>query len=96
MKIVVDMDPKDVWRIQEKAERLGVTPGEVLREELAVRRGGMLLRDRVRARVLAGMTDADIGIELGFPVGSIAQIRRGEGLPPNRNYRGGNKERKTA
>lgn len=89
MKIQVDMDPRDVWRITERAEREHTTPGEVLREMLATRRGGLELRNRVRSRVLAGMCDADIGIELGYPVGTIATIRRGEGLPANRGVRGG-------
>ena len=94
MRIQVDLDPRDVWRIQETAERTGRTPGEVLRDELARKRDTLQYRDRVRSRVLAGMCDADIAAELGRPPGEIARVRRGEGLPANHRYR--NKNRKTA
>ena len=87
MKIMVDMDPRDVWRIQEKAERAGVTPGDVLRAELEPRRGVLELRDRVRARVLAGMCDADIAAELRLVNQTVAAIRRGQGLRANPRYR---------
>lgn len=87
MKILVDLDPRDVWRIQERAERAGVTPGDVLRDDLARRRHGRELRDAVKERVKAGMCDADIGIELGLPVGRVAEIRRGHGLAANKRYR---------
>lgn len=86
MKIHVDLDPADVWRIQDRAEKLGITPGQVLRDELATRRSILELRDRIRSRVLAGMCDADIAAELRMTNGAIATIRRGEGLPANPRY----------
>ena len=87
---MVDMDPRDVWRIQAEAERRGVSPGDVLREQIATRRAGLEMRDRVRLMVLAGMCDADIGEEFRVPPGRIAVIRRGLGLPANPRYRGRN------
>jgi hypothetical protein len=86
MRVTVDMDPRDVWRLQERAEREGVTPGEVLRDELAPRRSALEFHDRVRARVRAGMCDADIAEELGRAPGTIAEVRRGLGLKANRRY----------
>ncbi|RLK47638.1 hypothetical protein [Microbacterium telephonicum] len=87
MKVTVDLDPKDVWRIQDRAEREGITPGQALRNELAPRRTTLEYRDRVRARVLAGLCDADIATELNRTPGEIARVRRGEGLPANPRYR---------
>lgn len=87
MKIMVDLDPKDVWRITDKAEKAGITPGEVLRDELAVRRSHLELRNRIRSRVLAGMCDADIARELSLTNRVVSDIRRGEGLPANRRNR---------
>jgi hypothetical protein len=86
MKVTVDLDPRDVWRIQEKANKAKVRPGDVLRDELAHRRNTLEYRTRVRARVLAGLCDADIAGELGRAPGEIARVRRGEGLPANRRY----------
>jgi hypothetical protein len=88
MKIMVDLDPKDVWRIQEMAERRGVTPGEVMRDEMTRTRHGRDFLDAVRARVKTGMCDADIAADLVWPtVGTVAAARRGMGLPANRRYR---------
>lgn len=87
MRIVVDIDPRDVWRMQAEAERRHVGPGDVLREEIAGRRTYLDFRERIRARVLAGMCDADIAAELNRPPGTIAQARRGMGLRANPRYR---------
>ena len=85
---MVDLDPRDVWRIQESAERRGIKPGDVLREELERRRHGRDYREAVRSRVIAGMCDADIAAELGWPtVATIATTRRSLGLPANPRYR---------
>ncbi|MEW1705974.1 hypothetical protein AB0230_01925 [Microbacterium sp. NPDC089190] len=86
MKVTVDMDPRDVWRIQQLAEAQHVTPGEILRSELAARRDGLEFRNRVRARVIAGMCDADIAAELNRTPGAIANVRRDMGLPANPRY----------
>lgn len=86
MRVVVDIDPRDVWRIQAEAERRHVDPGVVLREEIAGRRSYLDFRELVRARVLAGSCDADIAAELGRPPGTIAQTRRGMGLRANPRY----------
>lgn len=86
MKVMVDLEPRDVWRIQERAETLGVTPGEVLRDELAQRRTGRDLRDAIRERVKAGMCDADIAAEFRMTTAAVSYQRRGLGLPANRRY----------
>lgn len=86
MKVIVELDPKDIWRIQARAEATNRTPGQVLRDELTAKRDVLERRNRVRARVLAGMCDADIAAELKETNQTIASIRRGEGLPANRRY----------
>ncbi|WP_424448864.1 hypothetical protein [Microbacterium arborescens] len=93
MRVTVDLDPRDVWRIEETAQRRGITPGEVLRAELSTRRSHLERNDRIRARVLAGMTDKQIADELGVGVTSIRDIRQKQlRLPANRTR----SERKTA
>lgn len=86
MKVQIDLDPRDVWRIQARAEAEGITPGQVVRNELTRKRDVLERRERVRSRVLAGMCDADIAAELNETNQTIAAIRRGEGLPANRRY----------
>lgn len=84
MKIVVDLDPKDVWRIQQKAERLNLSPGAVLRDELSQRRRGEELRSTVRELVVAGWCDADIAERIGTTNAAIAEVRRRLQLPANK------------
>lgn len=87
MKVTVDLDPRDIWHIQQQAESRGITPGAVLREQLATRRNNLELRDRIRSRVLAGLCDADIAAELNQTPRRIAETRRNLGLPANPRYR---------
>lgn len=86
MRVMVDLDPRDVWRIQETAERLGVQPGDVLRDELATKRTFVAVRERVRQLVADGACDADIAAAMSYTPGRIAEIRRGLGLPANPRY----------
>ena len=86
MRVTVDLDPVVVWRIQELAEKRGVTAGVVLRDELARSQHGLEVRDLVRAKVLAGSCDADIAAVVGATPGWVAKVRRGLGLPANRRY----------
>ncbi len=86
MKVMVDLDPRDVWQIQARAEATGRTPGQVLREQLDRGRVTATRNVMVRGLVLAGMCDADIARELDTTNQTVAAIRRGEGLPANRRY----------
>ncbi len=83
---MVDLDPRDVWQIQARAEATGRTPGQVLREQLDRGRVTATRNVMVRGLVLAGMCDADIARELDTTNQTVAAIRRGEGLPANRRY----------
>ena len=88
MKIMLDMDPRDVWRLQDAAEKRGITPGEVLRDELARKRSFMEYHNRIRSRVLAGLSDREIADEMGAGVTSIRDIRQVHlKLPANRKAR---------
>ena len=88
MKVYLDLDPRDVWRLQDQAEKRGITPGEVLRDELAHRRNHLEFHNRVRARVLAGMSDREIADEMSVGVTSIRDVRQVYlKLPANRKYR---------
>lgn len=83
---MVDLDPRDVWQIQARAEATGRTPGQVLREQLDRGRVTATRNVMVRGLVLAGMCDADIARELDTTNQTVAAIRRGERLPANRRY----------
>jgi len=97
MRVTVDLDPKDVWRIQERAERLGVTPGEVLRVELASKRSHENRHARIRAGVEAGLTDREIADEMGEGVTAIRDVRQKNlRMPANRRRRQNNEETRTA
>lgn len=97
MRVSFDMDPRDVWEIQERAEKLGVTPGEVMRMDRARLRPVQDLPLAVRGRVLAGLCDADIAAELNETNACVATVRRSLGLPANRNpHRSGGGRRKEA
>lgn len=87
MKVMVDLDPRDVWRIQEQAERLGVSPGDILRRDLDRLRRRVEVSRRVKDLTERGFCDADMAERLGYTVGRIAEIRRGLGLAANKRYR---------
>lgn len=86
MKVTVDLDPKTVWSIAEEAEKRHVQPGDIARERLSTPTRRLEYHNRVRARVLAGLCDADIATELGRTVNEIARVRRQEQLPANPRY----------
>ena len=87
MKVMVDLDPRDVWRLQEQAERLGVSPGDILRRDLDRLRRRVEVSRRVKDLTERGFCDADMAERLGYTVGRIAEIRRGLGLAANKRYR---------
>ena len=86
MLIQIDLDPRDVWRFQDRAEQLGVRPGDVLRDELAQKRRSGDVRDRIRDAVAEGLCDADIAERTGYTPGHVANTRRGMGLKANPRY----------
>lgn len=87
MRVVIELDPREVWRIQEQAEQLGVSPGAVFRRELDRLRRRVDVTRRVKDLTERGFCDADIAERLGYTPGRIAQIRRGLGLQANKRYR---------
>lgn len=86
MRVIVELDPKDVWKIQDESRRLGTTPGEVLRRDLERMRRRLDIARRVKDLNARGFCDADIAERLNCTVGRIAAIRRRLGLKPNRRY----------
>lgn len=87
MRVIVDLDPRDVWRIQDQAERKGVAPGDVLRADLDRMRRRLDVTRRVKDLTERGFCDADIAERLGYTPGRIAELRRGLGLKANKRYR---------
>lgn len=96
MKVIVDLDPKDLWVLTEQAERQGMTLPDFLRARMLDRKP--TVRDRVVELHAAGLCDADIGLELGMDLHQTAAMRRGLGLEANRRFTAVRRvtERKTA
>lgn len=90
MRVTVDLDPKDVWRIEEIAETEHITPGEALRRMLAAKRvtpKRAAQRDTyeyIEALVKAGKPDPVIAHRSGEPLETVRRIRRGLGYPAAR------------
>ena len=87
MRVIVDLDPRDVWRIQGQAERFGISAGDVFRRDLDRMRRRTDTRRRVKDLTERGFCDADIAERLRYTVGRIAEIRRSLGLAANKRYR---------
>jgi len=92
VKVLVDLDPKDVWKIQEIAETEHITPGEALRRMLAKKREPKrpVMRNThqyIEALVKAGIPDPVIARRSGQPVEAVRQMRRGLGYPAARFVR---------
>ena len=86
MKAMLDLDPKDVSWIEDEAERLGVTRGELLRAWLTEMRTSHTPVAWVRRRVAEGWTDAEIAADMGKSIDRVGIIRRSLGLAPNRKF----------
>lgn len=87
MKILIDLDPKDVRKIQEIADTEHITPGEALRRMLTTKRvipKRPAQRDTyeyIEALVKAGKPDPVIAHRSGEPLETVRRIRRGLGYP---------------
>lgn len=94
MLVEVDLDPRIVDVLRDRAAAWRVPFDVVVNDALSGLRGGRnlraqpLLRDSVRERVEAGACDADIAAALHTTVAHVGRVRRGLGLPANRRFRG--------
>lgn len=87
MKVLVDLDPKDVWQIQEIAETEHITPGEALRRMLARKREPKrpVMRNTheyIEALVKAGIPDPVIAHRSGELLQQVRLIRKNLGYLP--------------
>lgn len=87
MKILIDLDPKDVWQIQEIAETEHITPGEALRRMLAKKREPKRSAQRntheyIEALVKAGIPDPVIAHRSGELLQQVRAIRKSLGYLP--------------
>lgn len=87
MKVQVDLNPRDLWRLEERAEHEGVTLSAYLSDLIASReRPGVSTPDRVRDLWREGLCDADISVRVKCRPGYVAVVRRSLGLPANRRF----------
>ena len=86
MRVLIDIPAEDVRRINALARLKHTTPGDIVRAAVLGPATVITLPDRVKARVLAGWTDADIAAEVGESRERIRTIRREWGLKANRRH----------
>ncbi|WP_336630014.1 MULTISPECIES: hypothetical protein [unclassified Microbacterium] len=87
--MTVDLDPRDVWQIQEIAETEHITPGEALRRMLAKKREPKRPTQRntheyIEALVKAGIPDPVIAHRSGELLQQVRVIRKNLGYLPAR------------
>lgn len=85
MKVIVELEPRDMWALAARAEAAGKRLPDYIR--------GLMVEppDTVAARMASmwseGKCDADIATALGLTLRVVAEKRRGLGLPANQRYR---------
>ncbi len=95
MIVKLDLDPKLVWRLEEAAERDGVTMSDyaiqVLCGDRAVRQphakrvaAGVETQRKIAELHAQGLTDAEIADRVERVQGHVARLRRRLGLAPHR------------
>lgn len=95
MLLKVDLDPKTIWRIEERAEFNECTVAEYLvqvaehgvaapRSWRTTEQQGAETRSRVGALHAEGFTDAEIAARVGRVREHVASVRRKLGLKPNK------------
>lgn len=92
MIVKVDIPPRELWALSAKAEREGVTVGDLL---LAAATSGDAMqepgtettRQRVRQLWSQGLCDADIAAEMRITTRRVAVSRQGMKLPANRRFK---------
>jgi hypothetical protein len=88
VKVQVDLNPRDLWQLEERAERDGMTLPELLAEMVTSHeRPSLSTSDRVRELWRDGMCDADMAVRLRFAPGYVALVRRSLGLPANKRFK---------
>lgn len=87
MRVQLDIPAEDVKRINALARLKHTTPGDIVRAAVLGPATVVTIPERVKARVLAGWTDADIAAELGESRDQVRAIRQEWGLTANRRPR---------
>lgn len=94
MIVKIDIPPKVLWALSERAEREGVTVGDLL-VSAATDPPPMPVsipttettHDRVRRLWSEGACDADIAAALHMSSHRVAKVRQGMKLPANRRFK---------
>lgn len=98
MIVKLELDPKLVWRLEEQAEKAGLTFNEHAAARLEGKRQGLwstsraageITKKRVAELHAQGLTDAEISAAIERVIEHVAFVRRNLGLKPNRGQRVG-------
>ena len=85
----LDLHPKVKWRLQDLAERAGISVEEVITDAVMPRESAQsVAAARTRAEVVRlhglGLTDEEISARVDRVQGHVARLRRAAGLKPNK------------
>jgi hypothetical protein len=87
VEVKVDIEPRLLWALEERATREGITlPQLLLGAAVARFKPQQSTADRVKALWDRNFPDADIAEQLHITPGYVAGVRRDMGLPAHRRY----------
>lgn len=98
MMVKLRLDPKLVWRLEEQAEKAGLTFNEHAAALLEGKRQGLwstsraagaLTKQRVAELHAEGLSDSEIAVRVERVIEHVRFVRRNLGLKPNRRRKVG-------
>lgn len=89
MIVKVEIPPKELWALTERAEREGVTVGELLLAAATAvgPTGTETTHDRVRKLWAEGLCDADIAAHLHMTTQAVSGVRQGMKLRAHKRFK---------
>jgi hypothetical protein len=87
--VKLDLDPKLVWRLEESAERAGLSVSQMLAQAFQPKVSAVsVAAERTRSEVIRlhseGLADEEIAVRVDRVKEHVARLRRAAGLKPNR------------
>ena len=87
--MILDLHPKVEWRLQDLAERAGISVEEVISDAVMPKEHHLSASgEHTRVEVVRlhglGLTDEEIAAQVDRVQGHVARLRRAAGLKPNK------------
>lgn len=89
MIVKVDLDPRDLWRLADEAEKAGMSLPDYMRSLLVLKSRSVPVPKTPRQRQIIelhadGLSDVEIAARVDCVREYVVQVRRRHGLSPNR------------